>query len=191
MIESKGDSLTQRQREYIEMLDRVYDLKTINKTESFFGGIVRTMGFVASAFKNQKSVSYVPDLPIIKILDKYSTTIKSPDPDLCNMCNIIISSIDHKTVDVESFIHPDTNISSIAYDRNGMIIDTFNSNVFPGTVRDLVAYHCKFEHINTKAWPKCKLWFAQNMIIDAFIKTIEKSGSKYELGYPSRNILIN
>ena len=40
MIESKGDSLTQRQREYIEMLDRVYDLKTINKTESFFGGII-------------------------------------------------------------------------------------------------------------------------------------------------------
>lgn len=67
MIESKGDSLTQRQREYIEMLDRVYDLKTINKTESFFGGIVRTMGFVASTFKNQKSVSYVPDLPIIKM----------------------------------------------------------------------------------------------------------------------------
>lgn len=58
MIEKNGDSLTQRQREYIEMLDRVYDLKTINKTESFFGGIVRTMGFVASTFKNQKSVSY-------------------------------------------------------------------------------------------------------------------------------------
>ena len=67
MIESKGDSLTQRQHEYIEMLDRVYDLKTVNKTESFLGGIVRTMGFVASTFKNQKSVSYVPDLPIIKM----------------------------------------------------------------------------------------------------------------------------
>ena len=130
------------------------------------------------------------DLPMIKIIDKYSLSIKSPDPDLCNMCNVIISSMDHKAVDVESFIHPGTNISSIAYDRNGTIINTFKSNVFPGTVRDLAAYHCKFEHTNKKAWPKCKLWFAQNMLIDAFMLSIEKSGSKYDLGYPSRNILI-
>ena len=67
MIESKGDSLTQRQHEYIEMLDRVYDLKTINKTESFFGGIVRTIGFATSSISGKKMVDYQPALSIIKM----------------------------------------------------------------------------------------------------------------------------
>ena len=67
MIESKGDSLTQRQREYIEMLDRVYDLKTVNKTESFLGGIIRTIGFATSSISGKKMVDYQPALPIIKM----------------------------------------------------------------------------------------------------------------------------
>ena len=67
MIESKGDSLTQRQREYIEMLDRVYDLKTVNKTESFLGGIIRTIGFATSSISGKKMLDYEPNLPIIKM----------------------------------------------------------------------------------------------------------------------------
>ena len=67
MIESKGDSLTQRQREYIEMLDRVYDLKTVNKTESFLGGIIRTIGFATSSISGKKMADYQPTLPIIKM----------------------------------------------------------------------------------------------------------------------------
>ena len=67
IIEKKGDSLTQKQQEFIDMLDRVYDLKTVNKTESFLGGIIRTIGFATSSISGKKMVDYQPALSIIKM----------------------------------------------------------------------------------------------------------------------------
>ena len=130
------------------------------------------------------------DLPMLKIIDKMQTQIKGPNPDLCDRCHIKIYSADNKVVDVESFIHPDTNISSVGYDRNGTVVCMFKSNKFPGTVRDLCAYYCKFENINIKGWQNCKLWFAEKMVINIFMNTIGKTDTNYELGYPSPNILI-
>lgn len=131
------------------------------------------------------------DLPMIKIIDKRSMSVKTvPDHNLCDKCNVTITSADSSTVDVESFIHPNTDVSSVAYDRNGMSTHNFKSNVFPGTVRNIFSYDCKFEHINTKAWPKCKLWFSQHVMIDMFMKLIGKENSKYDLGYPTKHLLI-
>ena len=130
------------------------------------------------------------DLPMIKIIDSIQTKIKTINADCCNDCNILITSGDDKPIDVESFIHHNTNISSVAYDRCGTSERTFKTNVFPGTVRDLCAYYCKFVHINVKTWPKCKLWFSQAVVFNMFMQQIGKGNEKYELGYPGRNLMI-
>ena len=130
------------------------------------------------------------DLPMIKIIDKLQTKIKTINADCCDDCNILITSGDDKPVDVEAFIHYDTNVSSVAYDICGTSERSFKTNVFPGTIRDLCAYYCKFVHINTKAWPKCKLWFSQAVVFNMFMQQIGKGNEKYELGYPARNLMI-
>ena len=127
---------------------------------------------------------------MLKITDKIQTQIKSSNPDLCDCCHIKIYSADKKVVDVESFIHPDTNVSSVGYDRNGTSVCMFKSNEFPGTVRDLFAYHCDFEKINKNNFPKCQLWFSRNTLIQTFLNTIGMPTARYDLGYPTPNILI-
>ena len=130
------------------------------------------------------------DLPMIKIIDKRRTKIKSINADCCDDCNILITAGDDKPVDVESFIHYDTNVSSVAYERCGTTERRFKTNVFPGKVRDLCAYYCYFDHINTKAWPSCKLWISQHTVFKLFMQQIGKGNESFELGYPGRNILI-
>ena len=130
------------------------------------------------------------DLPKIKIIDKAKTEQKGATPDMCNFCNIIIVPWDDEPVDVEAFIHPESNISSIAFDRSGNKVCTYKTNRVPGTVRDLAAYYCKFEKVYTNEWPKSKhLWFSQEIIIDIFRNAFELNKMKYDLGYPTRNLL--
>ena len=130
------------------------------------------------------------DLPMIKIIDKRHTKIKTINADCCDDCHILITAGDDKPVDVESFIHRDTNISSVAYDECGTTKRKFKTNVFPGTIRDLCAYRCEFEHIDTNGWPKSKLWFAQHIVFELFMQRIGKRGEKFELGHPVRNLMV-
>lgn len=131
------------------------------------------------------------DLPLIKIIDKTKTVLKNVSQySAGDHCSVIIYSCDDSVVDVNNFIHPETNVSSIAYDRNGTRNCIFAHNSFPGTVRDLMTVDCMFETINTKKWPSCSLWFSQNFVTNTFLETIGKHNTNCEFGYPTRNIFI-
>jgi hypothetical protein len=130
------------------------------------------------------------DLPQIKIIDKRNTTVRGALNNMTDICSVAITSYDKNTVDVTKFIHPDTNVSSVGYDRNGIVVKQFKSNEFPGTVRDLFAYDCDFEKINKNKFPNCQLWFSKTVLVQTFLNTIGKPNAKYELGYPTANILI-
>lgn len=130
------------------------------------------------------------DIPQIKIIDKRNTPVKGALNSMPDICSVVITAWDNIAVDVTKFIHPDTNVSSVGYDRNGTVVCMFKSNDFRGTVRDLFAYDCDFEKINKNNFPKCQLWFSKNALVQTFLNTIGKPTAKYELGYPSPNILI-
>lgn len=131
------------------------------------------------------------DLPLIKIIDKAKTVLKNVSQySAGDHCSVIIYSCDDSVVDVNNFIHPETNVSSIAYDRNGTRNCIFAHNSFPGTVRDLMTVDCMFETINHKKWPSCSLWFSQNFVTNTFLETIGKHNTNCEFGYPTRNIFI-
>lgn len=133
------------------------------------------------------------DIPQIKIIDKRNITIRGARAleNMPDICSVVITAWDKIAVDVTKFIHPDTNVSSVGYDRNGTVVCMFKSNEFTGTVRDLFAYDCDFEKINKNNFPKCQLWFSKNVLIRTFLDTIGKPTAKYELGYPTPNILID
>jgi hypothetical protein len=130
------------------------------------------------------------DIPQIKIIDKRNITIRGALNSVPDACSVVITAWDKIPVDVTKFIHPDTNVSSVGYDRNGTVVCMFKSNEFPGTVRDVFAYDCDFETINKNNFPKCKLWFSRDTLIQTFLNTIGKPGARCELGYPTPNILI-
>ena len=131
------------------------------------------------------------DLPLIKIIDKAKTVLKNVSQySAGDHCSVIIYSCDDSVVDVNNFIHPETNVSSIAYDRNGTRNCIFAHNSFPGNVRDLMTVDCMFETINPKKWPSCPLWFSQNFVTNTFLETIGKHNTNCEFGYPTRNIFI-
>lgn len=131
------------------------------------------------------------DLPLIKIIDKAKTVLKNASQNFAgDHCSVIIYSCDDSVVDVNNFIHPETNVSSIAYDKNGTRTCIFAHNSFPGTVRDLMVVDCIFETINTKKWPSCSLWFSQDFVTNIFLETIGKHNTNCEFGYPTRNIFI-
>lgn len=131
------------------------------------------------------------DLPLIKIIDNAKTVLKNASQNFAgDHCSVIIYSCDDSVVDVNNFIHPETNVSSIAYDRNGTRNCIFAHNSFPGTVRDLMVVDCMFETINPKKWPSCSLWFSQDFATNIFLETIGKHNTNYEFGYPTRNIFI-
>jgi hypothetical protein len=131
------------------------------------------------------------DLPLIKIIDKAKTVLKNASQNFAgDHCSVIIYSCDDSVVDVNNFIHPETNVSSIAYDKNGTRNCIFAHNSFPGTVRDLMVVDCMFETINPKKWPSCSLWFSQDFATNIFLETIGKHNTNCEFGYPTRNIFI-
>lgn len=131
------------------------------------------------------------DIPQIKIIDKRNTPVRGALNSMPDICSVVITAWDNIPVDVTKFIHPDTNVSSVGYDRNGTRVCMFKSNEFPGTVRDLFAYDCDFEKINKNNFPKCKLWFSRYTLVQTFLNTIGKPTAKCELGYPSPNVLID
>lgn len=130
------------------------------------------------------------DIPQIKIIDKRNITIRGALNSVPDACSVVITAWDKIPVDVTKFIHPDTNVSSVGYDRNGTVVCMFKSNEFPGTVRDVLAYDCDFETINKNKFPKCQLWFSRDTLIQTFLNAIGKPGVRCELGYPTPNILI-
>ena len=131
------------------------------------------------------------DLPLIKIIDKAKTELKNPSQNfVCCFCSIIIYGCDNSAVNVNNFIHPDTNISSVAYDKNGTRTCIYAHNSFPGTIRDLMTIDCRFETINPKKWPNCALWFSQDFVTKMFLETIGKVNADCDFGYPTRNIFI-
>ena len=130
------------------------------------------------------------DIPQIKIIDKRNTLVRGALNNMPDICSVVITAWDKIPVDVTKFIHPDTNVSSVGYDRNGTVVCMFKTNEFPGTVRDLFAYDCDFEKINKNNFPKCQLWFSQSTLIRTFLNTIGMPTAKYEIGYPTPNILI-
>lgn len=131
------------------------------------------------------------DIPQIKIIDKRNITIRGALNNMPDLCSVVITAWDKIPVDVTKFIHPETNVSSVGYDRNGTVVCMFKSNEFPGTVRDLFAYDCDFEKINKNSFPKCQLWFSKTVLVQTFLNTIGKPTVNYEIGYPTPNILIN